>query len=194
MNVDELRISTTDLQISVRMLFENEYALNKTPALAKVLTALPDIHLNEVLDAPAQQPVCRHLAQALSLAEAGPAASAARAISQIASAMAWVQNPRYSAGNMGADFMEGYAYCNLNLGGSSTVDLGLLLLGPDVTYPLTRYDAGGAFIVLGGSPEWQSGDQPWRQVAAGDVIVRAPGDAEGKRPGTQPMLALYAWG
>ena len=46
---------------------------------------------------------------------------------------------------------------------------------------------------IGGSPEWKSGDGPWVRVDAGSIIHRPYGGAEGKRPGDEPMLALYAW-
>ena len=61
------------------------------------------------------------------------------------------------------------------------------------TYPLTSYESEGVFLVIGGSPEWKCGDEPWRRVEAGDIICREFGGAEGKRPGDEPMLALYAW-
>ena len=66
-------------------------------------------------------------------------------------------------------------------------------LGPGITYPLTSYEPAGIFLVIGGSPEWKCGDEPWARVEAGSFIHRAANGAEGKRPGKEPMLALYAW-
>jgi hypothetical protein len=70
---------------------------------------------------------------------------------------------------------------------------GVLLLGPGITYPPSSYESEGVFLVIGGSPEWKSGDEPWVRVEAGDIICRPYNGAEGKRPGKEPMLALYAW-
>ena len=67
------------------------------------------------------------------------------------------------------------------------------MLGPGLTYPPTSYESEGVFLVISGSPEWKSGDAPWVRVESGDIICRPFGGAEGKRPGTEPMLALYAW-
>ena len=89
--------------------------------------------------------------------------------------------------------MDDYAYSSLGLAGSNILDVGLLLLGPGVDYPVTSYPSEGIFLVVGGAPEWKSGDDPWRQVSAVDIIHRPKGAAEGKRPGTEPMLAFYAW-
>ena len=89
--------------------------------------------------------------------------------------------------------MDNYAYSGLGLTGSTVLDVGVLLLGPGVTYPVTSYPSEGVFLVIGGAPEWASGDDPWRPVKAGDIIHRPYNGAEGKRPGTEPLLALYAW-
>ena len=119
--------------------------------------------------------------------------SGAGALRELEPTLAWDQNPRYNVANKGADFMDNYGWNALGLSGSNSVSFGVLLLGPGVTYPLTSYESEGIFLVIGGSPEWISDEQPWRRVNAGDVICRPWGGAEGKRPGKEPMLALYAW-
>ncbi len=89
--------------------------------------------------------------------------------------------------------MDNYGWCEFGLIGSDNMSFGVLLLGPGVTYPLTSYASEGIFLVIGGSPEWISDDEPWRRVESGDIIGRPFDGAEGKRPGDEPMLALYAW-
>ncbi|MCY4059371.1 MAG: dimethylsulfonioproprionate lyase family protein [Gammaproteobacteria bacterium] len=106
--------------------------------------------------------------------------------------LTWHQNPRYNAGNMGAEFMDNYAWSGLGLTGSDNISFDVLLLGPGVTYPPTSYESEGVFLVIGGSPEWKSDDDPWVRMEAGSIICRPYGGAEGKRPGREPMLALYA--
>ena len=93
----------------------------------------------------------------------------------------------------GAEFMDNYAYSSLGLNGSKILDVGVMLLGPGITYPVTSYPSEGVFLVIGGSPTWKSGDEPWTRVAAGRIVARPANGAEGKRPGEEPMLALYAW-
>ena len=89
--------------------------------------------------------------------------------------------------------MDNYGWSALALTGSDKMAFGVLLLGPGVTYPLTSYASEGIFLVIGGSPEWISDDGPWRRVEAGSIIGRPFDGAEGKRPGDEPMLALFAW-
>ncbi len=89
--------------------------------------------------------------------------------------------------------MDNYAFSSLGLTGSTVLDFGVMLLGPGITYPLTSYASEGVFLVIGGSPEWKCGDEPWERVKAGSIICRPFDGAEGKRPGKEPMLALYAW-
>ena len=117
----------------------------------------------------------------------------AAAIRPLLPTLTWEQTPRYNADNMGALFMDNYAWSGLGLTGSDAISFGVLLLGPEVTYPPSSYESEGVFLVIGGSPEWKSGDDPWVRVEAGDIICRPYGGAEGKRPGREPMLALYAW-
>jgi hypothetical protein len=89
--------------------------------------------------------------------------------------------------------MDNYAYTSFGLTGSTTLYVGVMLLGPGITYPVTSYPSEGVFLLIGGSPEWKSGDEPWRLVDPGSIIYRPANGAEGKRPGKEPMLALYAW-
>lgn len=195
MEANEFEYTLMGLVDEVRVIFENEAA--KQPAAAdQVARALALMaELRPEADRPGGNalPGCRHLDRVLNLAEGYPTASVARALRQLAPALHWAQNPRYNDGNMGAGFLDNYGWSSLGLAGSDDLALGVLLLGPGVTYPPTSYESEGLFLVIGGSPEWKSGDQPWRRVTAGDVIRRPWNGSEGKRPGKEPMLALYAW-
>ncbi|MBW1865728.1 MAG: hypothetical protein JRI64_08895 [Deltaproteobacteria bacterium] len=195
MEQNKIESSTMDLINAARVTFEAE--LDKgtatAPILKRVLTLLPELRLDSEPSEASQQPVCRHLARALDLGETSPAVSLIKTFRDLQSTLRWVQNPRYTVENMGADFMDNYAYSELGLTGSSVLSFGVLLLGPGITYPLTSYPSEGVFLVIGGLPEWKSGDEPWVRVEAGSIIGRQAGGAEGKRPGNEPMLALYAW-
>ena len=182
---------------AVRGIFEAEAAIAKDTArgdqLVRVLSLMEGLRPDPESGEPLQFPGCRHVERTLDLAESGGAAAVAAAIRPLLPTLTWAQNPRYNAGNMGAPFMDNYAWSGLGLTGSDEISFGVLLLGPGVTYPPTSYESEGVFLVIGGSPEWKSGDDPWRRVEPGSVICRLYGGAEGKRPGPEPMLALYAW-
>ncbi|MDP6767071.1 MAG: dimethylsulfonioproprionate lyase family protein [Arenicellales bacterium] len=180
---------------AVREVFEADVArdTDSSAMLKRVLSFLPELRLDPQRPEASRQPACRHLSRALDLGETSSVAPVVRAFRDIEPGLAWVQNPRYNLDNKGADFMGNYAYSGLGLTGSRALSFGALLLGPGITYPLTSYPSEGVFLVIGGSPEWKCGGQPWAQVEPGSIISRAANGAEGKRPGKEPMLALYAW-
>jgi hypothetical protein len=191
-NVNQL---SSELVDAVSEIFEAEAASNNsdTPMLQRALRLMQELQVDPARPEASLVPGCRHLSRLLDLGEAGPAARVAHAIRRLESTLAWAQNPRYNVENKGADFMNNYGWSALGLTGSSDMAFGVMLLGPGVTYPPTRYESEGIFLVIGGSPEWKSEDEPWTQVQAGDVICRPFGGSEGKKPGDEPMLALYAW-
>ena len=195
MEQDRVTGSSMDLINAVRDIFEAEIGKDNTeaPQLKRVLALMEELRLDPDRPEATQLPGCRHLSRALDLGEAGPAAAVAKALRELEPTLAWAQNPRYNADNKGADFMDNYGWSALGLTGSSDMSFGVLLLGPGITYPPTSYESEGVFLVIGGSPEWKSDDEPWRRVEAGDIICRPWNGTEGKRPGKEPMLALYAW-
>jgi len=195
MDEDKVNNSAKNLVSAVRELFEAEAAKDesKAPQLQRALALMEELRPDPERPAAVQVPGCRHLSRTLDIGEAGPAAAVATAIRDIEVTLCWAQNPRYNAENKGADFMDNYGWSALGLSGSEKMAFGVLLLGPGVTYPLTSYASEGVFLVIGGSPEWISDDEPWVRVEAGSIICRPFDGAEGKRPGEEPMLALYAW-
>ena len=195
MEKDKVNRLTMDLLSAVRVIFEAEIAKDPASAqqLKRVLAELPELRLDSERPEPKQLPVCRHLSRALDLGEAGPAATVASVIRNLEPALYWEHNPRHTVEKRGAEFMDNYAYTSFGLTGSAILYVGVMLLGPGITYPVTSYPSEGVFLVIGGSPQWKSGDGPWRRVEAGDIIRRPCNGAEGKRPGREPMLALYAW-
>ncbi len=195
MDEERIKSSTTELIEAVRVIFEAEVAkdMASAPQLKRVLALMQELRLDPERPEARQVPGCRHLPRALDLGEAGPAAAVATALRELESTLSWAQNPRYNVENKGADFMDNYGWSALGLTGSSDMAFGVMLLGPGITYPPTSYESEGVFLVIGGSPEWKSGDEPWVRVEAGSIICRPWNGAEGKRPGNEPMLALYAW-
>ncbi len=195
MDKDKVNKSTMDLVSAVRDIFEGEVAKDTAaaPQLKRVLALLPELRPDPERPEATQLPGCRNLSRALDLGEAGPAAAVATAIRDLEPTLSWAQSARHTVETRGDHFMNNYAFSSLGLTGSTDLDLGVMLLGPGITYPLTSYESEGVFLVIGGSPEWKCGDEPWKRVEAGDIICRPFNGAEGKRPGNEPMLALYAW-
>ena len=195
MEPDNINGAEMRLVKAVKNIFETEIDKNTPGAsqLRRVLDLMVALEPDPDKPHPETVPGCRHLSRVLDMAETGPAAAVAAAIRELEPALVWTQNPRYNSDNKGADFMDNYGWSALGLTGSSKMAFGVLLLGPGLTYPLTSYESEGVFLVIGGSPEWKSGDEPWVRVESGDIICRPFGGAEGKRPGKEPMLALYAW-
>ncbi len=196
MEQDEIERSTTNLIEGVQVIFEAELAKGTaaTPILERALAFMPELRLDPERPEAARQSVCRHLSRTLDLGEAGPAAPVAKAIRALEPSLHWRQNPKYTVENKGADFMDGYAFTDFGLIGSTALYIGVVLLGPGVTYPPTTYSGSeGVFLVIGGCPEWKCGDGPWERTQAGSIIGRPLDGAEGKRSGEEPMLALYAW-
>jgi hypothetical protein len=195
MEEDRVNRLTMDLLNEVRVIFEAETAKDtaSAPQLKRVLAELPELRLDSDRPEPGQLPVCHHLSHALDLGEAGPAAAVVSAIRALEPTLYWEHNARHTVEKRGVEFMNNYAYTSFGLTGSTTLYVGVMLLGPGITYPVTSYPSEGIFLVIGGSPEWKSGDEPWRRVEAGSIICRPFDGAEGKRPGKEPMLALYAW-
>ena len=199
--MDSMSLHTSPMRVvnAVSEIFEAEAAKKSAEdtasgeQLVRVLSLMAGLRPDPAAGEPRQLPGCRHVERALDLAESGGAAAVAAAIRPLLPTLTWEQNPRYNAGNMGAEFMDNYAWSGLGLIGSDDISFGVLLLGPGVTYPPTSYESQGVFLVIGGSPEWKSGDDPWVRVEGGSIICRPYGGAEGKRPGLEPMLALYAW-
>ena len=184
-----------DLLNAVRDIFEAEVAKDTAaaPQLKRVVALMQELRLDPERPEATQLPGCRHLSRTLDLGEAGPAAPVAKALRDLEPTLSWAQSTRHNVENRGAYFMDNYAFSSLGLTGSTVLDFGVMLLGPGITYPLTSYASEGVFLVIGGSPEWKSNDAPWTRVEAGSIICRPFDGAEGKRPGNEPMLALYAW-
>lgn len=195
MDQENVKHWSNELVAAVCELFEAEAANDSsdTAMLNRALQLMQELRIDPARPDARLLPGCRHLPRCLESGEAGPAARVAKAIRELEPTLAWAQNPRYNAENKGADFMDNYGWSELGLTGSGDMAFGIMLLGPGVTYPPTSYESEGVFLVIGGSPEWKSGDEPWTRVEAGDIICRPFGGSEGKRPGDEPMLALYAW-
>ena len=136
-------------------------------------------------------PVLTHFGDALKLgANVSPVCVA---LERLASRLRWQQNPRY----VGADFLNGYAYCELAGPEAPAqhpeIALGLLLLGPRVTYPEHAHPAAEVYAVIAGHAQWRQGDRVWRPRVPGERIHHASNEPHAMRTADEPLLAAYLW-
>ncbi|HTK97826.1 MAG TPA: dimethylsulfonioproprionate lyase family protein [Pseudomonadales bacterium] len=139
-----------------------------------------------------QQCAANHLRAALQLATSETRRICV-SIDRLASTLQWRQNPNYA----GADFLDSYAYCEL-VGPHghlqhAQVALGLLLLGPRVTYPEHAHPATETYGVIAGHAEWFQGDGLWRRRMPGELIRHATMEPHAMRTADEPLLAAYLW-
>jgi Dimethlysulfonioproprionate lyase len=173
-------------EVSWRDLLERLAALLKMPAV-RWSDAPPDGDVG-----PRSQPVLRHLPSALSLGDTTTAPICAL-VNQLNPALQWRRNSRYA----GADFLDGYAYCEL-VGPSghrrnADIALGLLLLAPHTTYPSHAHAAAEIYAVVAGRAQWRQGDGVWRTRAPSDTIHHAALEPHAMRTSDEPLLAAYVW-
>ncbi len=159
------------------------------------LAALDGLSGARVAVEPEDQPVCRHLAAALDLAEAGPAAAIAAAARPFAVALGW--RHRFRVDHKLPNFSRSYAYAEI-VGPSAPVSsrdmrCGFILMAPHTHYPTHAHSAVELYLVLGGTAEWQRGAEPWARRPPGAFILHPSRIGHAMRTGEQPLLALFAW-
>jgi len=143
---------------------------------------------------PASLPVCATLAEA----ERGAVpltGDLVRAVVLAAADLRWQQT--YGAGDFGAAFLRGYGWSEFaGLRGpvpSERLAIGVLLLGPQITYPSHAHEAAEIYVPLSGTALWQRGDAAFAPVPPGQVIVHPSWLPHAMRTENAPLLALYLW-
>ncbi len=156
------------------------------------LTSLSEARLDTAVKPSGRLPVIRHLTAALALGSADTLA-VCNSVDRLRCELCWRQNANYS----GADFLDGYAYCELvgPLGHLRHTDLslGLLLLGTRITYPEHAHPAAETYAVVSGHAEWRQGDRVWRARPPGERIRHASMEPHAMRTADEPLLAAYLW-
>ncbi len=160
-----------------------------------LIAALDGLTGERVPADPEDQPVCRHLEATLDMTEAGPASPIAAAIRPLASALGW--RHRYDVDHKLPNFSRNYAHAEI-VGPPGPVlsqDLrcGLILQALQTFYPTHNHTAVELYLVLGGTVEWQRGDEPWVLRPPGAFILHRSQIGHAMRTLKEPLLALYAW-
>jgi len=136
----------------------------------------------------ASLPVCRWL-------DAMGGKGAMAEIRRAAPGLAWRQT--YGATDFGAAFLAGYGWSEfIGLRGpvaSDRIACGVLLLGPNVTYPAHAHAAEEVYLPIHGLAEWQRGEADFAPVPVGQAIHHPSWMPHAMRTGAEPLAALYLW-
>jgi mannose-6-phosphate isomerase-like protein (cupin superfamily) len=167
------------------------------PALSQGAQALAQARRTPRSLSPRNFPVCAYWDQALSLARGPRPEGIAAILRGLTPMLSWMQNPNYTEALMGARWLRNYGYVEL-IGGdghqrADDVRMGVLMFGPHTLYPPHRHPAEEAYFALGGTADWQRGDEPWQAHPPGAVIHHPPGALHATRTRDEPLLAAYLW-
>jgi hypothetical protein len=109
--------------------------------------------------------------------------------------LAWRRS--YTLEEVSAGFLDNYGWAELmglegpNL--SQNLACGVLLLGPDVTYPPHAHEAEEIYVPLAGTAAWKQGREDWRERPPGTVIHHARHEPHAMQTRSSALLALYLW-
>jgi hypothetical protein len=121
----------------------------------------------------------------------------AAALAEIEEFLHWRQNPNYSDRQMGAGYMDNYAYAEfIGPNGFFAGDdflMGVLLLGPNCHYRDHHHAAPELYWLLTGPSEWRSGKGKFEMREAGETIWHEPHVVHATRTVASPLLAVWAW-
>jgi hypothetical protein len=171
-------------------------------AAAPFAAALATVERGSALaEAPeATLPVLRHWEASLSQTGPAPLRRLAGALGALRPSLVFVQNPHYVASPPSPEFLGRYGYAVLAgppsgpsaLVTHSDLAFGVLLLGPETTYPTHVHPAAELYLPLGPA-RWSAADRPLAERPAGVPIVHLPNEPHETRTGEAPLAALYVW-
>jgi len=142
-------------------------------------------------------PVLDHLEHALTLTAQGPLASIGEGFARVQQQLRWSQNPNYTEANSSRSFLDGYAYAGFSGPDAPLLCAvprgGLVLLGPNVTYPSHHHAPREVYLVLTPGAQWCLDEGAWFDVAAGELIFHDSWQMHAMRTGAQPLLAFAGW-
>ena len=119
-----------------------------------------------------------------------------RALSKMSANLRWQQT--YSTDDMPPAFLARYGW-SLLVGPtaptrSPSVLAGVLLLGPDVEYPLHKHAAEESYLVLSGAASWRVGTAGWEVKTAGQIVHNPPWQPHAMRTDqNEPLLVGFVW-
>ncbi len=164
-----------------------------SPALQPFLSEWPQPSARRTSQS-SSLPVLRYLPKLR--ADAPPfSAALVDALIGVAASLAWRRS--YSRPSVSEQFLENYGWTEfVGLTGPlacKRLACGVLLLGPDTTYPAHHHEAEEIYVPLSGLAAWKQGGGDWRGQNPGTVIYHAPQESHAMRTVSSPLLALYLW-
>ena len=171
-------------------------------AAAPFAAALATIERNGTLaQAPdATLPVLRYWEASLSQTGPGILRRLAGALDALRPSLAFTQNPNYVASPPSPEFLGRYGYAVLAgppsdpsaLVTHNDLAFGVLVLGPETTYPTHVHPAAELYLPLGPA-RWSAAERPLVERPAGVPIVHLANEPHETRTGEAPLAALYVW-
>jgi hypothetical protein len=145
-------------------------------------------------------PVLRWWSGSLAQTGGGALSEVARALEGLWPALSFTQNPNYVAAPPSPGFLGRYGYAVLAGPASgppalvehSDLAFGVLLLGPETTYPTHVHPAAELYLPLGPAC-WSVDAGPLVERPPGTPIVHGPNQPHETRTGEVPLAALYVW-
>jgi quercetin dioxygenase-like cupin family protein len=163
------------------------------PLLSPFLSEWPTSSTQRGIE-PQSLPVLRWLPH---VCEAAPpfCAQFVVALVEAAPLLAWRRS--YTLEEVGAGFLDNYGWAELiGLQGptaSQSIACGVLLLGPETTYPPHAHEAEEIYVPLAGTATWKRGSEVWQERTPGTVIHHARHVPHAMRTASSALLALYLW-
>lgn len=76
---------------------------------------------------------------------------------------------------------------------TTSVRLGLTLIGPEILYPEHHHPAVELYVVLNGTADWSAGGGAFVPRGPGAAILHPSGIRHATRTGPETLLALFGW-
>jgi len=142
-------------------------------------------------------PVLQHTTAALELAGRNKAAPVAEHFANILPLLRWSQNPSYDETNCSRSLLDGYAYAAM-AGPDGPIKCaaprgGIMMMGPNVTYPDHRHKPKEVYLVLTPGAQWRLDEGDWFDVEPGDLLYHEEWQMHAIRTTDQPFLAFAGW-
>ena len=163
-------------------------ALGRRGAMAELMTVACLAGPPRLAATPPELPVLAHLDAALGRVADEVDDDLRDALTLLGARADWTRPDAYAAD---AGMSDGYAKATLREDTDQDVSLGLVLLGPGVTYPAHHHPAEEYYFPLG-AIRWDHGDG-WVDEPAGELIHHEPWQAHAMAVDDRPVLLAYLW-
>lgn len=98
---------------------------------------------------------------------------------------------------MPESFRDRYCYCELagpdGMIGAPDIRFGVYLQARDTDYPRHWHEAREHYLVLSGTAQWQTDDDPHVERNPGEAFLHAENQPHATLTDDQPLLALWIW-